>query len=124
VDSFRCYTVPRADGRLLVGSTDERVGFRKAVTAEGVSGLIQAALELAPGMAGAALAESWAGLRPGTPDGMPILGSDPDLPGLYYATGHFRHGILLGPLTARMVAAEIRGSQGLPVWLGPARFPG
>lgn len=109
VDSPRCYTVPRADGRLLVGSTAEWVGYRKAVTPRGIRGLLDAATEIAPSLLDAPIAETWSGLRPWSADGMPILGADPDLPGLFYATGHSRHGILLAPLTARMVVQALSG---------------
>lgn len=123
VDSMRCYTVPRAEGRLLVGSTSERVGYRKAVTAAGVRALIGAAVELAPSLADGVIAETWSGLRPATPDEMPVVGPDPEVAGLFYATGHFRHGILLGPHTARMLHASVKGERmpGLEL-MDPARF--
>ena len=104
VDSPRCYLVPRLDGRLLVGATVEETGFRKAVTPEGMLELLSGALEIAPSLARVPIVESWSGLRPGTPDDLPILGPDPGLEGLIYATGHFRNGILLAPLTGRLVS--------------------
>lgn len=103
VDSPRCYLVPRSDGRVIVGATAECIGFRKAVTPGGLRRLIDGALEVAPALEHAPVAETWAGLRPGTPDGLPILGADPDVAGLFYATGHFRNGILLAPLTGDIV---------------------
>ncbi|MDB4948165.1 MAG: glycine oxidase ThiO [Gemmatimonadetes bacterium] len=109
VDSPRCYLVPRADGRLIVGATAERVGYRRAVTPAGVMRLLAGALEIAPSLADAPLAETWSGLRPGTPDGLPILGRDPDLSNLLYATGHFRNGILLAPITGEIVGALLLG---------------
>lgn len=109
VDSPRIYLVPRSDGRVIVGATVEEVGFRTGVTAGGMHILLAAALELVPELAAAPLAESWSGHRPGTPDGLPILGPDPDLPGLIYATGHYRNGILLTPITALVVADLILG---------------
>lgn len=109
VDSPRGYLVPRASGRIVVGATSERIGHRKAVTAAGVRGLLDAAIEAAPALAAADLAETWSGLRPGTPDGRPILGRDPDLPNLLYATGHYRNGILLTPLTADAITALVLG---------------
>jgi glycine oxidase len=105
VDSPRCYLVPRASGRVIAGATVEHVGERKAVTPWGLRRLIDGAVEIAPSLEHAPLAEAWSGLRPGTPDGFPILGPDPDLPNLVYATGHFRNGILLAPLTGERVGA-------------------
>jgi glycine oxidase len=124
VDSPRCYLVPRTDGRLVVGATAEHVGFRKQVTPAGVVRLLSAAMEVAPSLADAPLADTWAGLRPGTPDGLPILGRDPDLPNLVYATGHYRNGILLAPITGEIVGGLLLGEEP-PVDLAPfsiARF--
>lgn len=109
VDSPRIYLVPRSDGRVIVGATVEEVGFRSGVTAGGVHALLSAALELVPALADAPLVESWSGHRPGTPDGKPVLGADPELPGLIYATGHYRNGILLTPITALAVSDLILG---------------
>jgi glycine oxidase len=108
VDSTRCYLVPRADGRLIVGATVERRGFQKAVTPAGVLQLLGGALEIAPALAELPIADLWSGLRPGTPDGLPILGRDPDVAGLFYATGHFRNGILLAPLTGELIGELMR----------------
>jgi glycine oxidase len=94
-----------------VGATVERTGFRKAVTAAGVMRLLRGALEVAPVLADAPLLETWSGLRPGTPDGLPILGSDPDVANLLYATGHYRNGILLAPLTGRLIADLLLGRE-------------
>ncbi len=107
------YLVPRRGGRLLVGATVERVGFRKQVTAQAVAGLLTAAIRLVPDLSQAPFVRAWAGLRPGTPDGLPILGPSP-ITGLFLATGHFRNGILLAPVTARLMAdlltgVEVRG---------------
>ena len=109
LDSPRIYLVPRSDGRVIVGATVEEVGFRSGVTAGGVHGLLAAALELVPSLADAPLVESWSGHRPGTPDGKPVLDGDPELPGLIYATGHYRNGILLTPITALALADMILG---------------
>jgi glycine oxidase len=109
LDSPRVYLVPRAGGRLLVGATTEDTGFEKSVTPQRQEALLAAAAELAPELARAPLLESWSGLRPGTPDGLPVLGEDPRLPGLYHASGHYRNGILLGPLTGTLIAAAILG---------------
>jgi glycine oxidase len=108
-----CYVIPRDDGRLLIGATVEEVGFRKGATLRGIAGLMGAAVELLPGIADLPLVETWAGFRPGTPDGQPILGADPDVHGLVYATGHFRNGILLAPVTATVVADIIAGERPL-----------
>lgn len=94
------HLIPREDGRILVGSTMEEVGFRTGPTPRGVGWLIESATALVPVLADLPLVETWAGFRPGTPDQLPIIGGDPDLPGLFYATGHFRNGILLAPFTA------------------------
>lgn len=101
--SASAYLVPRADGRVFVGATVERVGFDKRVTAQAIARLIAGARRVAPGLGSAGLVEAWAGLRPGTPDDLPILGPDPEVPNLIYATGHFRNGILLAPVTAEIV---------------------
>lgn len=119
VDSPRGYLVPRLDGEMVVGATVEEIGFRRGPTAEGVHALIAAAIEVSPALAEAAVGELRAGHRPGTPDALPILGPDPDLDGLFYATGHYRNGILLAPLTGRLLATMIRG--GVPHF-DPAPF--
>jgi glycine oxidase len=98
------YVVPRRDGRVLAGSTYEEAGFDKRVTGAGLTGILARALHLAPGLADASFGECWAGLRPGTPDRLPILGPDGERRGLYYACGHYRNGILLAPATARALA--------------------
>jgi len=101
------YLVPRPDGRVLVGSTMEEVGYTRGVTVAGVQHLLALATRLLPGLREAALLETWSGFRPGTPDGLPYLG---EIGGVYVASGHFRNGILLAPLTARWVAdALLRG---------------
>jgi len=99
--SERIYLVPRNDGRILAGATVEYVGFEKQVTAGGVEKILAAAIELAPGLANARIDETWAGLRPDSPDHLPILGPT-DVDGLLIATGHFRSGVLLTPITARL----------------------
>jgi glycine oxidase len=102
IRSERGYVVPREDGRLVAGSTLEDAGFEKRVTPEGLSQILRAAAELVPALSSAAVVETWSGLRPGTPDHLPILGPT-DLPGLLMATGHYRNGILLAPFTARLI---------------------
>ncbi len=101
------YLVPRDAGRVLLGSTMERVGFDKRVTAAGVASILAAALELAPDLADATLESSWAGFRPAPRDGLPLLGSL--LPGLFVASGHHRNGILLTPVSAELVAGAVLG---------------
>jgi len=101
------YLVPRSDGRVLAGSTMERAGFDRRVTAEGLAHLAAAALALVPGLATAAFHSTWAGLRPAAPDGLPIIGPAA-VPGLLYATGHLRNGIVLAPLTARAIVGMLR----------------
>lgn len=111
IDSPRCYLVPRADGRLIVGATVEEAGFGKAVTPAGVLQLLTGALEIAPSLGAVPVTEFWSGLRPGTPDGLPILGADPDVPNLFYATGHYRNGILLAPVTGELVGELVLGNE-------------
>jgi len=103
------YLVPRSDGRLLVGATMEEVGYQAGPTVGGIRQLLDAAVHLVPGLTQASIAEFWSGLRPGTPDGFPILGADPGVEGLLLATGHFRNGILLAPLTAAIIGTLVRG---------------
>jgi glycine oxidase len=96
------YLVPRRDGRIIAGSTLEDAGFAKQVTPQGVRQILDAALELAPALADAKIVEEWSGLRPGTPDLLPIIGPT-DIAGLWLATGHYRNGILLAPATAKII---------------------
>jgi len=96
------YLIPRSDGRMLIGATVEEAGFDKQTVPETIQKLRQAALDLVPQVAKARFLSAWAGLRPGTPDGLPILGAT-GTPGYFVATGHFRDGILLGPVTARVM---------------------
>ena len=99
--SHGLYLVPRRDGRVLAGSTYEDAGFDKRVTGAALGAIVAGAVRLAPALADASFTGAWAGLRPGTPDNLPILGRDPHVQRLYYATGHYRNGILLAPVTAR-----------------------
>lgn len=103
------YMVPRLDGRVIIGSTMEEVGFEASTTPEALAALRAGAVRLVPGLADSLRAGAWAGLRPATPDGKPILGPDPSMAGLFYATGHFRNGILLTPVTADAITASILG---------------
>jgi len=102
------YLVPRPDGEVVVGATTEEQGYDTRVTAGGVYDLLRDAHELVPGVTELTLAEASAGLRPGTPDNAPILGPAP-VPGLVYATGHHRNGMLLTPVTADAVTAYLTG---------------
>jgi glycine oxidase len=102
------YLVPRDEGRLLIGATVEPSVFDERVTAGAVSELLASALAAAPSLGGFTPIESWAGLRPGTPDGLPFLGPTA-IAGYYLATGHYRNGILLAPATARSIADAIEG---------------
>jgi glycine oxidase len=110
VESARCYLVPRKDGRIVVGATVEEAGFAPGPTLSGVATLAAAAVEALPALADLPLLETWSGFRPGTADALPILGEDPDLPGLFYATGHYRNGILLAPITAEVIADLVTGA--------------
>ncbi len=111
------YFSPRDDGRVLVGSTVELVGFDDRVTASAARDLLDAAVRRVPALASAALADTWAGLRPFTKDELPLLGPG-ELDRLTLATGHFRNGILLAPITAEIVAALVAG-HAPPVDLAP-----
>jgi glycine oxidase len=102
------YLIPRSDGRILVGATVEEAGFDKRTDPPTIQRLHRAALKLVPKLADAKILEDWAGLRPGTPDNLPILGAT-EIPGYYVATGHFRDGILLAPITAQVMADVIEG---------------
>ena len=99
-----CYIVPWVNGMLLVGATVEDVGFDERVTASGVQALLAAASALLPGVRDATFVEARAGLRPATPSGLPIIARSAEHPSVIYATGHYRNGILLAPLTAQLVA--------------------
>jgi len=103
VRSPEVYLIPRSDGRMLIGATVEDVGYDKRVDATTIQALRQSALKFMPGLRDARILEDWAGLRPGTPDNLPILGATP-IPGYFVATGHFRDGILLAPITAKLMA--------------------
>jgi glycine oxidase len=121
--SDKVYLVPRSDGRILAGSTIEYVHFDKQVTAGAVQKILSAAIELAPGLAVARVEETWAGLRPDTPDHLPIIGGT-DLEGLLMATGHFRSGILLAAITARLIREWVMTARVSVDWaqFSPMRF--
>lgn len=100
----RCYLVPWEDGTLLVGATVEDAGFDERTTAAGVHDLLAAAFELVPRAWTAGFTAARAGLRPASSDELPVIGSSCVIPNLMYATGHYRNGVLLAPLTAQLVA--------------------
>jgi glycine oxidase len=106
----RCYLLARGDGRVVLGATVEEQGFDTVVTADGVFRLLEAAWEVLPDVGELELVEARAGLRPGTPDNLPVVGPG-ELEGLWWATGHYRNGVLLCPLTADRVAAELAGDR-------------
>ena len=124
IRSSEVYLIPRSDGRIIVGTTVEEAGFNKRTDVAAIQHLHRAAVALVPELRNAKLLEDWAGLRPGTPDALPILGATAT-PGYYVATGHFRDGILLAPITARVMAQVIEGQNpdhDLSAF-SPARFP-
>ncbi|MGH7607285.1 MAG: NAD(P)/FAD-dependent oxidoreductase, partial [Gemmatimonadales bacterium] len=111
------YVVARGKEALL-GSTMEQTGFDAGVTVEGIAAVRSAAIRLLPALADLPVLRTWAGLRPVTPDGRPILGADPGLRGLWYATGHGRNGVLLAALTGEIIAGSIAGVP-IDIELGP-----
>lgn len=119
-----CYLVPWLDGTVLVGATVEDAGFDERVTVAGVSALLRAASKVIPSLADASFVSARVGLRPGSVDGLPLIGPSSMLPGVVYATGHFRNGILLAPLTAQLVADLILDGRIDPLLsaTAPARF--
>jgi glycine oxidase len=103
------YLVPRPDGKILVGSTEEQVGFAPWTTADAIGGLLAFAIKIAPELSEASVETAWAGLRPGTADGLPYLGFVPGMNNLLVAAGHFRSGIQLSPATGRLMVELILG---------------
>lgn len=108
------YMVSRNGDRTLIGSTMEDVGFDAATTTAAIDGLCRGAVTACPALGGQTVLEAWSGLRPATPDLLPILGVDPEYPGLIYACGHSRNGILLAPITAAITSAIAAGED--PTW--------
>ena len=102
------YLVPRSSGKILVGATVEDVGYDKTVAPQAIRSLHRSAADVVPPLAKAAVVSSWAGLRPGTPDDLPIIGLT-EIPNVFIAAGHFRNGILLAPATAMIMADLIAG---------------
>jgi glycine oxidase len=110
----RCYAVPWPDGTLLVGATLEDVGFDTRATVAGVRDLLDGICELVPRAWQAAFVGARVGLRPGSPDALPIIGRSARVPGLVYAAGHYRNGVLLAPLTGELVARIVAGDESDP----------
>lgn len=120
--SSRGYIIPRRDGRVLAGSTSEHVGFDKQVTEAGFDQINSMAIEIAPGLQNVSIIDSWAGFRPRANDDLPVLGAVESTKGLFYATGHYRNGILLAPITGEVIAEAVAGN--LCEWpaFSPQRF--
>jgi glycine oxidase len=117
------YVVPRGDGRYVLGATMEERGFDTTVTGGGVYDLLRNAFELLPSVTELVIDELSAGLRPATPDNLPALGPGA-IPGLHWAVGHYRHGILLTPITAELVVKALVGEGAVPDEFAPQRFAG
>lgn len=117
------YVVTRPDGRVLCGSTMERVGFARGNTFGGMADVIDKATRIAPSLREAAIDSHWSSFRPGTPDGLPLVG-ETQVEGLFVASGHYRNGILLAPLTAELIADALRGESESrqAMALSPRRF--
>ncbi len=105
------YLIPRRDGRILIGSTLEDVGFEKTTTQEAADELREVAQAILPALADAEIEVQWAGLRPGSPKGVPYMGRHPEIAGLYVCSGHFRNGFVLGPGSARVVTDMMLGRE-------------
>jgi glycine oxidase len=104
------YFVPRRDGRILLGASMENVGFVRGTTKQVLQSLLDAANRLLPGLKGAEIEHQWMGFRPGSPDGLPFLGAVPAKQGLWVATGHYRNGVALAPITAQLMADWMLGA--------------
>src|SRR5262245_16770574 len=122
--SSRGYLIPRRDGTLLAGSTTEEAGFDKRVTNQGVDSIKSMAGEITPAIKSWPVVDSWAGFRPRAKDGLPVLGPTKHVEGLFFATGHYRNGILLTPITAELIAEAIVSSRVPPMFepFSPDRF--
>jgi glycine oxidase len=122
--SGECYLVPRPDGEILLGATEEEGNYDARPTLAGLNRLTEAALEVVPAAGGFVVDSVWAGLRPAAPDRHPIVGWAPGIDGLMIATAHYRNGVLLGPLTGRRVADQILSGTPAPELapFGPERF--
>jgi glycine oxidase len=128
LETEACYLIPRRrrkGGSVWVGATSEEAGFTRGTTSEGRAALRSAAVQAVPALAHSREVEAWYGFRPGTPDGLPVIGPDPDLRGLIHATGHFRNGILLTPVTTELIVRCVDGIGDPRLGpFGPDRFSG
>jgi glycine oxidase len=122
--SGECYLVPRPDGEIVLGATEEEGNYDARPTLAGLNRLTEAALEVVPAAGGFVVDGIWSGLRPAAPDRHPIVGWAPGLERLMLATAHYRNGVLLGPLTGRHVADRILNGTGPGEFapFGPERF--
>lgn len=120
------YLLPRLDGTIVVGATAERVGFDKSLTTSAMAWLLSTAPVLCPALADASFDRAWTGLRPGSPDDLPIIGAAPGWENVTLSTGHYRNGIMLTPITAQLVANLVLRGQDSPLLehVGPQRFQG
>ncbi len=105
------YLVPRSDGHILVGASMERAGFQREINSHITQKLMDATLRIAPGLKDLPIIQSWMGFRPGTPDGLPYLGSVPEHPGVWVASGHYRNGVALAPITADIMSRWMMGEK-------------
>jgi len=113
--------IPRVDGHILAGSTLEDVGFDKETTAEAKIQIMEFAMGLLPGLDELLLAQQWSGLRPGSPDNVPLIGPHADLDNLFLNTGHFRYGVTMAPGSAKLLASLILGET-TPIDASPYRM--
>jgi glycine oxidase len=109
------YLVPKADGSIVIGTTREEVGFQARATLQGIATVLSRAIGVVPAIAGAELHKTWAGLRPSSPDGIPILGRVGGWEGVLVATGHYRSGILLSAATGKRIADYITKGEEKPL---------
>lgn len=117
------YIISKPVGRVICGGTMEKVGFDKRVTGEAIHSILENTLRIAPSLSNAEVADTWACFRPATPDGLPILGRIPGSPNIIAATGHFRNGILLTPVTAELIAGLVlKGEEKGLAPFAPGRF--
>jgi glycine oxidase len=103
------YVIPRNDGRILAGSTLEEAGYDKTTTAEARESLYDSALRIIPALAECPVEHHWAGLRPGSPDGIPFIGAVPGIGGLHVNAGHYRNGLVLAPASTRLLVDQLLG---------------
>ena len=122
--SGECYVAPEADGQVVVGATEERAGFDPRPTLAGLLQLATGAVDILPALGRLRIETQWGGLRPAVPDRLPVLGWAPNCRGLLLDTAHFRNGVLLGPLTGKLMSELLQGQP--PSWdlspYAPERF--